>query len=56
MENFSKTNKRGDPNKRGKWNTSIHPINRDDAGPAEGGVPGVHVHPLFWGETTRNLP
>ena len=26
------------------------------AGPAEGGVPGVHVHPLFLGETLKNLP
>ena len=24
-------------------------------GPAEGGVPGVHVHPLFFGETPIDL-
>ena len=24
-------------------------------GSAEGGVPGVHVHPLFFGETPTNL-
>ena len=27
-----------------------------EAGPAEGGVPGVHVHPLFLEETPKNLP
>ena len=26
-------------------------IVNDKAGPAEGGVQGVHVHPLFLGET-----
>ena len=30
MEKSSKTNKRGDPNKRGGWNTSNHPINGED--------------------------
>ena len=30
MENFSKTNKRGDPNKRGGWNKSNDPINGED--------------------------
>ena len=30
MENYSKTNKRRDPNKRGGWNKSGDPINGED--------------------------
>ena len=34
---------------------SIHISLALTTGPAEGGVPGVHVHPLFFGRTPRDL-